>query len=245
MAAIIRHRDPVSRQDALGQSVPRVVFTPEELAVFDAVGRRLAYRAKEFCYLQGDPSDAVFVLRAGRVRVSRITNDGREFTLAFVKPGEPFGELALVDDAPRETLAEALEESEATAVRKGDFEALLGRRPELGIKVAKLLGLRNRAMVDKVEELIFRDVPARLAGLLLALAADFGVGGERGTRFPFKITHREMASCIGSSRETVSQILNVFARQQLIARSGRQIIITAPERLGRLASGGSAAAQGS
>ncbi len=216
---------------------PRVVFSSEEIAAFDAVGRRVAYKPKDFCYLQGDPSDSVFILRTGRVRLSRITSDGREFILAFMKPGEPFGELALVDGAPRETLAEAVEESEATVVRREDFEALLGRRPELGIKVAKLLGLRNKALADRVEDLVFRDVPARLAGLLLALAADFGVGGERGTRFAFKITHRELASCIGSSRETVSQILTAFTRQQLITRNGRQIIITAPERLGRLVSG--------
>ncbi len=218
----------------------RVTFTPEELAAFDAAGRRLSYRPRDFCYLQGDPSDSVFVLRSGRVRLSRVTDDGREFILGFMKPGELFGELALVDDAPREALAEAVEASEATVVRKEEFEALLTRRPALGIKVTRLLGLRNKAMADRVEELVFRDVPARLAGLLLALAADFGVRGERGTRFSFKITHRELGNCIGSSRETVSQILTAFARQGLIARNGRQIIITAPERLSRMVAGASA-----
>lgn len=219
---------------------PQVAFTPEELATFDAAGRRLTYRPGDFCYLQGDPSDSVFVLRSGRVRLARVTDDGREFVLGFMKPGELFGELALVDDAPREALAEAVEVSEATVVRKENFEALLTRRPALGIKVTRLLGLRNKAMADKVEGLVFRDVPARLAGLLLALAADFGIGGERGTRFSIKITHRELGNCIGSSRETVSQILTAFAREGLIARNGRQIIVTAPERLAHLAAGGSA-----
>ncbi|HEY8369139.1 MAG TPA: Crp/Fnr family transcriptional regulator [Thermodesulfobacteriota bacterium] len=217
----------------------RVTFSPEELAALDQAGRRVQYRAREFCYLQGDPGDSVFVLRSGRVRVSRITNDGREFTLAYLKPGEPFGELALVDGAPRETVAEAVEDSEVTVVRVDDLEALLAERPALAIKFAKLLGQRNKVMADKVEDLVFRDVPARLAGLLLTLASDFGVGGERGTRFPFKITHRELAACIGSSRETVSQTLTLFARDRLIARSGRQIIITAPDGLSRLVGRGS------
>ena len=217
----------------------RVVFGAEEIAAFARVGRRLQYRAREFIYLQGDPSDAVFILVSGRVRISRLTNDGREFILEFLKPGEPFGELVLVDDAPRETVAEVLEASEVVAVRTEDFEALLARRPDLAMKVARLLGCRNRAMTDKVEDLVFRDVPARLAGLLLALADEFGVGGERGRRFPFKITHRELASCIGSSRETVSQILTAFAKDRLIARNGRQIIITSPEALGQLVARGS------
>lgn len=216
----------------------RVLFTPEELAELDRVGRRLQYGAREFCYLQGDPGDSVFVLRSGRVRLSRIATDGREFTLTYLKPGEPFGEIALVDGAPRETQAEAVEESEATVIRTEDLEALLARRPALAIKFTKLLGQRNKVMADKVEDLVFRDVPARLAGLLLALARDFGVGGERGTRFPFKITHRELAACIGSSRETVSQTLTLFARDRLIARSGRQIIITAPDGLSRLVARG-------
>lgn len=217
----------------------RVVFGPEEIAAFARVGRRIQYRPRDFVFLQGDPSDAVFVLVSGRIRISRITNDGREFILEFLKPGEPFGELALVDDASRETIAEALEASEVLAVRKEEFEALLARRPDLAIKVAKLLGSRNKAMADKVEDLVFRDVPARLAGLLLALADEFGVGSERGTRFAFKITHRELASCIGSSRETVSQILTSFAKARFIARNGRQIIITAPEELGQLVARGS------
>ncbi len=216
---------------------PQVAFTPEELAALDASGRRRAYRSGDFCYLQGDPSDGVFVLRAGRIRLARVTDDGREFVIGFVKPGELFGEVALVGDAPREGIAEAAEPSEATVVRKEDFEALVARRPALGIKITRLLGLRNKAMADRVEELVFRDVPARLAGRLLALAADFGVDGEQGTCFSIRITHRELGSWIGSSRETVSQVLAAFARDGLIARNGRQIVVTAPGRLMRLASG--------
>jgi CRP/FNR family cyclic AMP-dependent transcriptional regulator len=208
----------------------RVLFTAEEMAGFERVGRRVQFRKHAYCYFQGDPGDTVYVLRAGRVRLSRVTDDGREFTLAFLKPGELFGELALVDPT-REAAAEAVEGSEAIAVRREEFEALLARRPDLGIKVTKLLGARNRVMAEKVEDLVFRSVPARLAGLLLSLARDFGIGGDRGTRFAFKITHRELASCIGSSRETVSQILTAFVRERLITRSGRQIIITAPEGL--------------
>lgn len=214
--------------------MPLVVFAPEEIADLDRAGRRVQYRAGEFCFLQGDPGDSVFVLRTGRVRLSRITTDGREFTLAYLKPGEPFGELALVKGAPRETQAEVVEDSEATVIRTEELEALLTRRPGLAITLARLLGQRNKTMADKVEDLVFRDVPARLAGLLLALASDFGVGAERGTRFPFKITHRELAACIGSSRETVSQTLTLFARDRLITRKGRQIIITAPDGLSRL-----------
>jgi CRP/FNR family cyclic AMP-dependent transcriptional regulator len=211
----------------------RVLFTPDEIATFERIGRRAQFRKHAYCYFQGDPGDSIYVLRSGRVRLSRITDDGREFTLAFLKPGELFGELALVDPA-REVAAEAVEASEAVAVRREDFEALLARRPDLGLKVTKLLGARNKLMAEKVEDLVFRSVPARLAGLLLSLAKDFGIGGDRGTRFAFKITHRELASCIGSSRETVSQILTSFARERLIARSGRQIIITAPDGLSRL-----------
>lgn len=214
--------------------MPRVVFASEEIADLDRIGRRVLHRAGEFCFLQGDPGDAVFLLRSGRVRLSRITTDGRELTLAYLKPGEPFGELALVDGGPRETQAEAVEDSEVTQIRTEDLESLLASRPRLAITFTRLLGQRNKAMADKVEDLVFRDVPARLAGLLLALASDFGVRGDRGTRFPFKITHRELAACIGSSRETVSQTLTLFARDRLIARKGRQIIITGPDGLSRL-----------
>jgi CRP-like cAMP-binding protein len=215
----------------------RLVFAPEQLAAFDQIGRRVHYRSHEYVYLQGDRAETVFVLRAGRVRLSRMADDGREFTLGFLKPGEPFGEVALVEGSVRDTVAEAVEPSEATVLRRDDFEALLTRRPELAITVTRLLGARNRAMAEKVEDLVFRDVPGRLAGLLLSLARDFGVGGDRATRFPFRITHRELASCIGSSRETVSQILGRFTRDRLIARTGRQIVITAPEALSRRRSG--------
>jgi CRP-like cAMP-binding protein len=188
-------------------------------------------RRRRVIFLPGDPGSSVFFVNGGRVKISRVTRDGKELTLAYRGPGEIFGENCVVDGGPREEMAEAMENALVSEVPREEFEALLEKHPSIGARLTRVLCQRIRDLEGKMEDLVFKDVNAKLAELLLQLAEDYGVDDERGTLVAMKITHQEMANLIGSTRETVSLTLSQFKKQGLIATEGRKIIITDKEGL--------------
>lgn len=212
-------------------------FTDDELALVTRAAYRATARRRTVLYRQGEVDPSIYYLLAGRVKVSRATlapekpaaagvrSRSRELTLHYVRKGQLFGELALADSAPRETRAEVVDDATLLVIRADAFERLASVRPALALKVIRILGRRQRELEAKMETLLFKGVPSRLAGLLLILAAEYGVDDSRGTLLATRFTHRELASLIGSSRETVSQTLLDFARRNLIAREGRRLIL--------------------
>jgi CRP/FNR family cyclic AMP-dependent transcriptional regulator len=192
-------------------------------------------RRRQVIYLPGDPGSAVYLVNGGRVKVSKVTRDGKELTLAYRGPGEIFGETCLIDGGPREEMAEAMENALVTEIQRTDFERLLQTQAMLGYRMTKTLAQRRREVEAKIENLVFKDVNSKLAELLLRLAAEYGVDDARGTLVALKITHQEMANLIGSTRETVSLTLAQFKRKGLIQTEGRKVIIADREGLRALA----------
>ncbi|MBT8496262.1 MAG: Crp/Fnr family transcriptional regulator [Deltaproteobacteria bacterium] len=196
----------------------------------DAVEVREIKR-REVLYLPGDPGDALYVVNGGRIKVSKVTRDGKALTLSYCGPSELLGETCLVDGGPRQEMAEAMENSMVTQIERQDFEKLLQGYPLLGLRMTQLLAARRRDLENKLETLVFRDVTSKLAELLLQLADEYGVEDSRGTLVALKITHQELANLIGSTRETVSLTLSQFKRKNLICTEGRKVIISDHESL--------------
>jgi CRP-like cAMP-binding protein len=192
-------------------------------------------RRRRVVYLPGDPGQAVYFVNGGRVKISKVTRDGKELTLAYRGPGEVFGELVLIDGGPREEMAEAMENALITEIERGEFERLIQREGMVGYRLTKIVAERRREVENKIETLIFKDVNAKLAELLLRLAVEYGVEDERGTLVALKITHQEMANLIGSTRETVSLTLSQFKRKGLILTDGRKVILADRDGLKALA----------
>jgi CRP-like cAMP-binding protein len=206
----------------------------EEMETLDRITSMSSAKKKEPIYLPGDPSRQVYLLKSGRVKISRITEDGREVTLALLRPGEIFGELEVLEETPRDTMAEALDDTELCIIQQEDFLKILKARPDLSIRLTKLIGFRLRNIESRIEELVFRDVPARLAHVLLEMAKEFGKQEGDGVRIGVRLTHQDLANLIGSTRETVSATLGDFKRQGLLHLDGRSILITSPQKLTRL-----------
>jgi CRP-like cAMP-binding protein len=206
-------------------------MTPEEMDALARMTRMESVKKKTTIFLPGDPSRQVYLLKEGRVKISRISEEGRELTLALLGPGEIFGELEALDDLPRDTLAEALEETQLCVIHKELFLEMLRRRPELSFRLIKLIGFRMRRIESRIEDLVFKDVPARLAHLLIELSKSYGKASPQGIRLQVKITHQEIANLIGSIRETVSAALGEFKKEGLIAFEGRRIVLLRPDLL--------------
>ncbi len=203
----------------------------EELNDLDKITKMEEIKRRQPIYLPGDPANTVYLLKAGRVKISRVTEDGKEFTLAILEPGEVFGELEVLEGSPRDTVAEALDDISICVLQRKDFEEVLQKNPDLTIRLTKLIGSRLKKIESRIEDLVFRDVPTRLAHLLLSLSRDFGEQKEDGVRLNVKMTHQELANLIGSTRETVSATLNDFKRQGLIQQDHHAITIRDQERL--------------
>ncbi|MFQ5779482.1 MAG: Crp/Fnr family transcriptional regulator [Nitrospiria bacterium] len=206
-------------------------MTSEEMGELDRVTRMESVKKKTPIFFPGDPSQQVYLLKEGRVKISRVSEDGREVTIALLEPGEIFGVLEILDDSPRDTLAEALDDSQICIVNKGLFLSMVRKKPEFSFRLTKLIGSRLKQIESRVEDLVFRDVPARLAHLLLELSKDYGTTAPEGIHLEIKITHQEIANLIGSIRETVSAALGDFKREEWVAFEGRQIILLRPDLL--------------
>ena len=185
-------------------------------------------------YLPGDPSSSVYLLKKGRVKIANTAPSGKEVTFEILEPGEVFGELEVLEDAPRSTSAEALDDTLICVIPRKDFDQYLAMHPNVTVKLTKLIGLRLRKIQSRVEDLVFRDVPARLAHLLVELGKTDGVTDKQGIRLKAKLTHQEMANLIGCSRETVSATMGHFRDQGLIHVDGRTITIVNEKRLSAL-----------
>lgn len=186
---------------------------------------------RQVIYLPGDPGDRVFFINGGRVKCSKVTRDGKELTLAYRGAGQLFGELCIIDGTPREEMAEAMKNAIITEVPRELFAELLQSDNRLCFSFACIVGDRRRQIETKLEHLVFRDVQAKLAALLLELGEEYGVESEDGLQIGLKITHQEMANLIGSTRETISLTLAQFKKKTLLDLNGRTVVIKNQEGL--------------
>jgi CRP-like cAMP-binding protein len=193
------------------------------------------YRPRQVIYLPGDRAQGVHFLAAGRIKVSKVTRDGKELTLAYRTEGDFFGEPCLLDGGPREEMAEAMDASTTVEVDRELLDQLLKNNGAAAYKFSRALIARRKDLEARVEQLIFKDVGSKLAELLLNLGHEHGIADERGLVVGLKITHQEMANLIGSTRETVSLTLSQFKRKGLIQTEGRKVILADPEGLRALA----------
>src|SRR5436190_11058808 len=194
-----------------------------------------SYRPRQVIYLPGDRAQGVHFLASGRIKVSKVTRDGKELTLAYRTEGDFFGEPCLLDGGPREEMAEAMDASVTVEVERDLLDQLLQANGIAAYRFVRALILRRKDLESRVEQLIFKDVGSKLAELLLELGLQHGVEDGRGIVIGLKITHQEMANLIGSTRETVSLTLSQFKRKGLIQTEGRRVILSDMEGLRALA----------
>jgi CRP/FNR family transcriptional regulator, cyclic AMP receptor protein len=208
-----------------------VLSAAAQQALRDAVTRRRV-RRHEVVYSPGATCDATFWVRRGCIKVSRLFPDGREITLNLCHPGGVFGEEALVSDHPRACQAQALEDSLLLVLPASLSLHLLQEEAPFAVELARLIEQRRVMAEEQVENLAFRDVGARLALLLLDLARQQGRAlGDGDTLLDTRLTHQELANCVGTTRETLTLTIDRFKTDGWIRLEGRMIAITEPEAL--------------
>lgn len=203
--------------DAYIRDLPLLARLPDDdLQALAARGRVRRFAAGTTIFHEGDPGDALYVVVEGRVRISRISGAGGEATLALMGPGDCFGDLALFDGRPRSATATATSATRTFVVWREDFVNWVRERPAASLALLETLSLRLRRTDDTVTDLVFLDLPHRLAKHLLALAASLPEGDAR-KKQRIQVTQAELASMLGVSRESVNKQLNQFAREGWIS----------------------------
>ncbi len=161
-------------------------------------------------FYEGDPADAVFVVVNGRVKVVTTSSDGKEFILTVLGAGQVFGEMGLLEAAPRSAAVITITEVELMVIKREDFDRLIESSPTISRKLMAILSRRLRRANSKMESLAYMDVAGRLARYLLDMALDHGQRLGNGWVVVKRPTHSDIAHSIGTSRETVSRLINEF-----------------------------------
>ncbi len=173
---------------------------------------------------EGLPGDYMYILREGRVKVTKLSEDGREKILAFFEAGQFVGEMALLERAPRSASVKTLTPVRVLALSRADFTGLIRKSPDLAISVIRELSGRLRAVNDQASALSFQRVKDRTKGLLVRLAKDEAADGDH--LLTPALTHQQIADMIGTSRETVTRVIKELKSTGWLGQEGKRYVIS-------------------
>jgi CRP-like cAMP-binding protein len=173
-----------------------------------------------------DPGDSMFIISKGRVKIVILGDNGREVILNLLKSGDFFGEMALLDDMPRSANVVAAEDSTVLILKRDQFAEHITKSPATALNMMAELARRLRRADELISNLALLDVYARVAHILIDLAKRDGEEVEEGILIRERPTQQDIASMIGTSRETVSRVLSEFQRRGFVEMRGRDILLS-------------------
>ncbi len=188
------------------------------------------YPKDSIIFFEGESGEAFYYLKSGRVKISKTTPEGGEQILKLVEPGTVFAEAILFSDEDYPATARVLEDTRVGVIKKEDFEAMITEQPALAIRLLKLINARLREAQLKIKEMGLLDTHSRTASLLIRLARTYGREDGQQIAFELNLNRQELASMIGTTRETITRILSKFRRLGIIKIEGDRItIVNLPE----------------
>ena len=188
--------------------------------------RRRSFQKGEVIFHQGDPGDRLHFVAEGMVKISIVSQDGREADIALLSPGDCFGEMSVLNGGFRSASAVAAEPTETMTLAGEDFVAFFYQHSEVAIQIITLLVRRLRAMDELAGDMVFLDVPTRVAKKLVDLANTYQDNKDPLGQLTIPLGQEELSRQVGCSRETVSRALTTYRRMGLLTTSHRRITIT-------------------
>ena len=179
-------------------------LTSAELAEMDRKTTMNSCKAGKIFYMPEDSGEVLFLLKKGRVQLYRMAPSGKKIVVATLGPGAVFGEMSIVGQGMHNTFAQALDECKICVMSHTDVDRLIRDKPDVAFRFVEALGNRVTQLESRLEDIAFKSIPSRLAGLLLQLAEDAGGDTVKG------FTHQDLAEMLGTYRETTTQTLNEF-----------------------------------
>lgn len=189
------------------------------------------FRKGAIIFMEGDPGEAFYFIKSGKVKVYKTTPDGREHIFTILSEGGVFAEVTLFNEIPYPASAEVLEDAEIGMIKNKELEDLIRRNAEIALQIIKVFSKKLFSSQQKVKELALGDTYMRIAKTLITFAEDHGVETSSGVEIRLNISRQELANMIGTARETVSRALSQFKKEGSIDIEGKKIIIKNMEKL--------------
>lgn len=205
---------------------------PTRVAKVDIKEMQDTFKKGEFIYFPDEPSDELYLIEKGRVKIGAYSEDGKEILKGVLHPGEIFGEMALVGEESRSDFAQAMDEEVVVChMRLEDIRSLMYEDINFSLKITRLIGLKLQKMERRLESLVFKDARTRIVDFLKDLAFDKGVKVGTETLVRRFLTHKEIANLTGTSRQTVTSVLNELREKNLIYFDRKRLLIRDMETL--------------
>lgn len=202
--------------------------SPAEMDAIASVAPMKTYPAGTIVYSPHQPTETLFILKRGRIRIFRVSTDGRALTTAIITPGTIFGEMVLLGQSMHDNYAEALDETVVCVMSRTCVQQHLLSDPRISARITEILGRRLRDMEQRLSDSVFKTVPQRIATTLTALATEQRRYGIASRNLVVALTHEQIAALAGTSRETTTKILGDFAELGLIKLGRGRITLLDP-----------------
>ncbi|GAA1580083.1 Crp/Fnr family transcriptional regulator [Kribbella sancticallisti] len=201
-----------------------------EMETIAAAAPMKTYSAGDLLYSPHQPVETLFILKKGRVRIFRISPDGRALTTALITPGTIFGDMLLLGQQMHDNFAEALDDVVVCVMARADVHRFLLSDPRISIRISEILGRRVAELERRLSDTVFKSVPQRIAGTLCLLA---GEQQKRplGRGVQLALTHEQIAALTGTSRETATKVLGEYADRGLLKLSRGKVTILDPDTI--------------
>jgi CRP/FNR family transcriptional regulator, cyclic AMP receptor protein len=199
---------------------------PEELSALLASALRQSYKKGETIFSQGDPAQKMFLIKAGLVKLSKITAEGNEITLDLRKAGDFLGESMLLEDANYPLTATCVEETLICGSTKANFEKMILGNPNIGLQVIKNLSSRIAWLTDRVGSFSLTNLEDRLYQILTQVAREHGIRTRRGLSIEFPLTHEELGFLVGAHRVSITRAIKALKQSGRILQEGRTLILS-------------------
>ncbi|MFI6293863.1 MULTISPECIES: Crp/Fnr family transcriptional regulator [Nonomuraea] len=221
----------MNTEDVLGKAPLFAALDRESAAALRTSITEVQLSKGQTLFHENETGDRLYVVLEGKIKLSRQSPDGRENLLSVLGPSEMFGELSLFDPRPRTATATALTDVRLAGLGHDDLRPWLTGRPEVALHLLRALAQRLRRTNDVLADLVFTDVPGRVAKQLLDLAERFGTKTDDGLRVHHDLTQEELAQLVGASRETVNKALADFAQRGWLRIEAKAVVILDMDRL--------------
>lgn len=204
------------------------ILTKSQMQALDRMAVMRNMPRNQVIYFPEDTCNTVFLLKKGKVKISRISESGKEMILAILGPGELFGELSITGQVKREEIAEATEDAVICSVSISDFQHMMEMNPKFNLQVTKFIGFRLKKIQSRLEGLIFKTAEQRVRYLLKELAEEHGrqiIHNPEERVVKMRLTHEDIAKLSATSRQTVTSVLNDLEKHSIISYDRSRIFV--------------------
>jgi len=204
------------------------VLSPEEMKMMDSMAAMRDVSKNQVLYFSEDSANSIYLLKKGKVKISKISPEGREVILALLGPGEVFGELSITGQEKREEIAEVTEDAIICKVDLPDFESMMEKNPKFNMQVTKLIGFRLKKIQNRLENLIFKTSEQRVKSFIKETVLELGrniLGEDNQKVVELRLTQEDISKLTATSRQTVTTVFSDLEKRGVIKYDRRRIFV--------------------